>query len=194
MKHLTEDLGSSYEVLTDSLKAFPTILCSHTPIQGTVQLMKAKNLRLEDVDAIHFRVTPTAPGQGMNYSPDSALSARLSIPYCVSRAAADGYVAMDQFQDEKIKEPRVQAFMKRVTLESVPGVQRKISRDPGGGAGDQDQGRKAVPGRIHLPQRSSAESHDRRGDQGKIPPPGVEYPGPNPDRPDHRNGLSGWTS
>jgi 2-methylcitrate dehydratase PrpD len=125
MKHLTENLGSSYEVLADSLKAFPTILCSHTPIQGTVQLMKAKNLRLEDVDAIHFRVSPTAPGQGMNYSPDSALSARLSIPYCVSRAAADGYVAMDQFQDEKIKEPRVQAFMKKVTLESVPSFNEK---------------------------------------------------------------------
>jgi 2-methylcitrate dehydratase PrpD len=125
MKHLTENLGSSFEVLSNSLKAFPTILCSHTPIQGTVQLMKAKNLRLEDVDAIHFRVSPTAPGQGMNYSPDSALSARLSIPYCVSRAAADGYVAMDQFQDEKIKEPRVQAFMKRVTLESIPAFSEK---------------------------------------------------------------------
>ena len=125
MEHLTENLGSSFEVLTDSLKAFPTILCSHTPIQGTVQLMKTKNLRFEDVDAIHFRVSPTAPGQGMNYSPDSPLSARLSIPYCVSRAAADGYIAMDQFQDEKIKEPRVQAFMKRVTLESVPAFNEK---------------------------------------------------------------------
>ena len=125
LKHLTEGLGSSYEVMTNSLKAFPTILCSHTPIQGTVRLMKDKNLRLEDVDAIHFRVSPTAPGQGMNYSPDSPLSARLSIPYCVSRAAADGYVAMDQFDADKIKEPRVQAFMKRVTLESVPAFNEK---------------------------------------------------------------------
>jgi 2-methylcitrate dehydratase len=32
---------------------------------------------------------------------------------------------MDQFQDEKIKEPRVQAFMKRVTLESVPAFNEK---------------------------------------------------------------------
>jgi 2-methylcitrate dehydratase PrpD len=120
MKHVTENLGSSYEVLTDSLKAFPTILCSHTPIQGTVKLMKEKNLRLEDIDAIHFRVTPTAPGQGMNYAPDTPLAARLSIPYCVSRAAADGYIAMDQFQEEKIKDARVRQFMKKVTLESVP--------------------------------------------------------------------------
>jgi 2-methylcitrate dehydratase PrpD len=120
MKHVTENLGSSYEVLTDSLKAFPTILCSHTPIQGTVKLMKEKNLRLEDIDAIHFRVTPTAPGQGMNYAPDTPLAARLSIPYCVSRAAADGYVAMDQFQKEKIKDARVRQFMKKVTLESIP--------------------------------------------------------------------------
>jgi 2-methylcitrate dehydratase PrpD len=119
MKCLTENLGTFFEILTDSLKAFPTILCSHTPIQGTIQLMKARNLRLEDVESVHFRVTPTAPGQGMNYSPDTPLAARLSIPYCVSRAAADGYIAMDQFQEEKIKEPRIQAFMKRVTLESV---------------------------------------------------------------------------
>ncbi|NWF54379.1 MAG: MmgE/PrpD family protein [Syntrophaceae bacterium] len=125
MRHLTENLGTSYEVLQDSLKAFPTILCSHTPIQGTITLMKEKNLRLEDVDAIHFRVTPTAPGQGMNYAPDSPLSARLSIPYCVSRAAADGYISMDQFQKEKIFEPRIQDFMKKVTLESDPGFNQK---------------------------------------------------------------------
>jgi 2-methylcitrate dehydratase PrpD len=56
----------------------------------------------------------------MNYSPDSPLAARLSIPYCVSRAAADGYIAMDQFQEEKIKDARVRQFMKKVTLESVP--------------------------------------------------------------------------
>ena len=118
LKALTENLGTFYETLTDSLKAFPTILCSHTPIQGTIQLMKARSLRLEDVESVHFRVTPTAPGQGMNYSPDTPLAARLSIPYCVSRAAADGYIAMDQFEGEKIQEPRIQAFMKRVTLES----------------------------------------------------------------------------
>jgi 2-methylcitrate dehydratase PrpD len=125
MKHLTESLGSSYEILADSLKAFPTILCSHTPIQGTIQLMKEKNLSLEDIEAIHFRVTPTAPGQGMNYAPDSPLAARLSIPYCVSRAAADGYIAMDQFQEGKIQEARIQAFMKKVTLESDPGFNQK---------------------------------------------------------------------
>ena len=125
LERLTENLGSSFEVLGDSLKAFPTILCSHTPIQGTVQLMKAHNLRLEDVDAIHFRVSPTAPGQGMNYAPDTPLAARLSIPYCVSRAAADGYIAMDQFREEKIREPRVRAFMEKITLESVPAFNEK---------------------------------------------------------------------
>jgi len=125
MKHLNEHLGSFYEIMTDSLKAFPTILCSHTPIQGTIKLMKARNLRLEDVDALHFRVTPTAPGQGMNYAPDTPLAARLSIPYCVSRAAADGYIAMDQFQEGKIKDPRILEFMKRVTLESIPDFTEK---------------------------------------------------------------------
>jgi len=128
LKALTENLGTSYEILTDSLKSFPTILCSHTPIQGTIQLMKANNLRLEDVESIHLRVTPTAPGQGMNYAPDTPLAARLSIPYCVSRAAADGYIAMDQFQEGKIQDSRVQGFMKKVSLESDP---QFLGRYPG---------------------------------------------------------------
>jgi len=64
LKALTENLGTFYETMTDSLKAFPTILISHTPIQGTIKLMKTGNLCLEDVESIRLRVTPTAPGQG----------------------------------------------------------------------------------------------------------------------------------
>ena len=120
LKALTESLGTFYEIANDSLKAFPTILCSHTPIQGTIKLMKGKNLRLADVESIYFRVTPTAPGQGMNYSPDSPLAARLSIPYCVAIAAAEGHISMDQFQEAKIMDPKIREFMKKVTVESDP--------------------------------------------------------------------------
>ena len=125
LKALTDGLGSSYEISQDSLKAFPTILCSHTPIQGTIKLMKAHNLLLEDVEAIRFRVTPTAPGQGMNYSPESPLAARLSIPYCVSRAAAEGHISMEQFEQSKIMEPRIREFMKKVSVESIPEFNQK---------------------------------------------------------------------
>ena len=125
LKALTESLGTFYEIANDSLKAFPTILCSHTPIQGTIKLMKGKNLRLEDVESIHFRVTPTAPGQGMNYSPDSPLAARLSIPYCVTMAATEGHVSMDQFQEDKVRDPKIREFMKRITLESDPEFNNK---------------------------------------------------------------------
>jgi len=125
MTALTEGLGTFYEIANDSLKAFPTILCSHTPIQGTIKLMKGKNLRLEDVESIHFRLTPTAPGQGMNYSPDSPLAARLSIPYCVSMAAAEGHISMDHFQEAKVLNPKIREFMKKVTLESDPEFNNK---------------------------------------------------------------------
>jgi len=120
LKALTESLGTFYEIANDSLKAFPTIPCSPTPLQGTIKLMKGKNLRLADVESIYFRVTPTAPGQGMNYSPDSPLAARLSIPYCVAIAAAEGHISMDQFQEAKIMDPKIREFMKKVTVESDP--------------------------------------------------------------------------
>ncbi len=115
---LTENLGNSYEIMLDSLKAYPTILCSHTPIQATLEIMAEHKLGIEDLEAIHFRVTPTAPGQGMNYHPETPLAARLSIPYCVARAAADGYIGMDQFTEEKLAEPHIKEFMQKITLES----------------------------------------------------------------------------
>jgi len=117
---LTENLGTSYEILTNSLKAFPTILCSHAPLQGVMKIASENKLRLEEVEAIHFRVTPTAPGQGMNYSPETPLAARLSIPYCVSIALAEGQISMDQFQEEKLKDPKIREFMKKITLEPDP--------------------------------------------------------------------------
>lgn len=115
---LTENLGNSYELMRDSLKAYPTILCSHTPIQATLQVMGENKLTIGDLEEIHFRVTPTAPGQGMNYHPKTPLAARLSIPYCVARAAADGYIGMDQFAEEKIGEPQIKELMSKITLES----------------------------------------------------------------------------
>jgi len=122
---LTENLGNSYEIMFDSLKAYPTILCSHTPIQATLKVIKEHKLQIKDLEAIHFRVTPTAPGQGMNYHPETPLAARLSIPYCVARAAADGYIGMDQFAEEKIAEPEIKKFMSKITLESVPSFLEK---------------------------------------------------------------------
>lgn len=125
LEALTENLGTFYETMTDSLKASPTILISHTPIQGTIKLMKNGNLRLEDVESIRLRVTPTAPGQGLNYSPDSPLAARLSIPYCVSMAAAEGHISMEQFGEEKIRDPKIREFMKKITVEPAPEFHQK---------------------------------------------------------------------
>lgn len=117
---LTAGLGESFEIMFDSLKAYPTILCSHAPIQATLKVMAEKKLRFADLKAIHLRVTPTAPGQGMNYNPENPLAARLSIPYCVARAAADGYIAMDQFQKDKINNPQIRSLMEKITLEAEP--------------------------------------------------------------------------
>jgi 2-methylcitrate dehydratase PrpD len=125
IKALTENLGTFYETMADSLKAFPTILISHSPIQATMKLMKTGNLRPEDVQSIHLRITPTAPGQGLNYSPDSPLAARLSIPYCVGMAATDGHISMEQFKEDRIMDPKIREFMKKITVEPAPEFHQK---------------------------------------------------------------------
>lgn len=125
MEGLTHGLGTAYEIMGDSLKAFPTILCSHTPIQGVMKIAAEHRLNLEDVESIHFQVSPTAPGQGLNYAPETPLAARLSIPYCVTMALAEREISMGQFREGKLKEPRIREFMKRITVESDPTFTRE---------------------------------------------------------------------
>jgi 2-methylcitrate dehydratase PrpD len=113
---LTDGLGTKYEIMADTIKCFPTIQCSHTPIQATLDIMKSHNLQASNIESIHILETETVPGQGCNYEPASPLAGRLSIPFCVGLAVAEGHVSMEQFTEEKLQEPKIREVMKRVTV------------------------------------------------------------------------------
>lgn len=110
------DLGKSYEIMKDSIKSFPTIHCSHTAIQATLNIMDAYKLRAQDVEEINILQTETVKGQGCNYSPNTPLAGRLSIPFCIALAISEGRVALDQFAPEKLGDPKLKDIMAKVKI------------------------------------------------------------------------------
>ncbi len=117
-KALTEGLGTKYEIMADTIKCFPTIQCSHTPIQATLDIVKANKLKASDIESIHVLETETVPGQGCNYAPASPLAGRLSIPFCIGLAVTEGRVSLEQFTEEKLQEPGVHEVMKKVKIDA----------------------------------------------------------------------------
>ncbi len=117
IEKITEGLGSSYEITSNSLKAFPTILCSHSSIQAVSEVMKKNSLNASDVKRIHLRISETAKDQGKNYNPGTPLAARLSIPFCIALAVSEKKVSLGQFTEEKLKDPSIREFMKKVEVD-----------------------------------------------------------------------------
>jgi 2-methylcitrate dehydratase PrpD len=125
METILAGLGTSYEVMQDSIKSFPTIQCSHTAIEATLKIMNKFELRAEEIDRIQIVQSETVKGQGCNYSPDTPLGARLSIPYCVALAVFEKRVAMDQFSFEELSDSKIRNMMSRITIVQDPTLNLK---------------------------------------------------------------------
>jgi len=125
IEKITEGLGESYEITSNSLKAYPTILCSHSSIQAVQEMMRKEAIEDSELMKIHLRISETAKGQGMNYRPDTPLAARLSIPFCVALAAIDKKVSLNQFAEGRLDDPRIKDLMQRIEIEDDPSLNKQ---------------------------------------------------------------------
>ena len=99
---MLDRLGEYYEISVGGLKSFPTIQCSHTAISKTLELVKENGLKKDDIAEVSIVQSETMPGQGMNYTPNSPLAARLSTPFAVSLGLQDGAVSLERFTEDTL--------------------------------------------------------------------------------------------
>ena len=117
IEKIAQGLGESYELTSNSLKVYPTILISHAAIQAVLELMEEHDVGDREILRIRLRIPRTAKGQGQNYHPETPLAARLSIPFCVALAAADKKISLTQFTKERLGDPHINDLMGRIEIE-----------------------------------------------------------------------------
>ena len=123
---INEGLEGSYELTSNSLKAYPTILISHASIQAVLDMIRDNDLGVGEIERIHLTVSQTAKGQGQNYDPETPLAARLSIPFCVALAVIDNRVSLTQFTQERLREERMRAMMGRIEITADPALNNRF--------------------------------------------------------------------
>jgi 2-methylcitrate dehydratase PrpD len=118
LNELTERLGMPFEISSNSFKAYPSVLASHSAIEATLGIIAENKIRVEDIVQITEKTYDTAATSFCNYNPKTALAARLSLPYCIAAAAIDGQVGANQFSKERVFDPRIRELMKKVKIDS----------------------------------------------------------------------------
>ncbi|MGE0417840.1 MAG: MmgE/PrpD family protein [Acetobacteraceae bacterium] len=117
---LTAGLGTTWEILQNGIKFFPSILASHSPIQATLAIVNRVSLNPNDIESITNETYNTVKSHFSNKDVTGTMSARVSVPYCIAVAAVDRVLTQAQFLPNRVDDPLVRQVLARTEVVPVP--------------------------------------------------------------------------
>jgi 2-methylcitrate dehydratase PrpD len=117
-------LGAPWKILTTgvAVKPYPSCACTHSIIDGALELHRARGIRAADIAEVTIGVTPAVPNILIHSSPRTGLEGKFSGEYAAAAALADGRVGIWTFTDEAVQTPRVRDLMGRVRVVVDPTI------------------------------------------------------------------------
>jgi 2-methylcitrate dehydratase PrpD len=113
---LTDQLEMRWEILTNGFKLYPSILASHSPIGASLEIFPRLGHRMDRIRAVEVRTYATVKSHFSNKTIESAMSARLSVPYCVAAALTDGEMTQSQFSESRFRDPAILGLLEKVEV------------------------------------------------------------------------------
>ncbi|MBI2847373.1 MAG: MmgE/PrpD family protein [Chloroflexi bacterium] len=132
---VTATLGQKYEILDGYIKPYPTGRVNHSPIEATLNLARAYNLKPEQVK----QVVVELGGFSSHLStkrPVNLQHAQYSVPFSIGAALVFRQVTHREIAEDQIKNPTILAIADRVEMvrspefenTSAPGVEKYPTR------------------------------------------------------------------
>lgn len=120
---ITRDLGSVWQTAQVGFKPYSTNGSCHPVIDALLELRARAGVSVEDVDRVVIHCsTATFKHVGWPYTPVSVTSAQMNLPYIVAVVLTDGDAFLDQFSAERIVDPRLIEFSRRVSVIADPAI------------------------------------------------------------------------
>lgn len=125
-----ERLGAPWKILTSgvAVKPYPSCACTHSIIDGTLELRRAHGLRPEEVAEVTVGVNAMVPKILIHSDPRTGLQAKFSAEFAVAAALAEERVGLTTFTDDTVQDTRIRALMKRVRMVVDPAISGDLER------------------------------------------------------------------
>ncbi len=117
---LTKGLGSSWEILQNGFKFFPSILASHSPIQAMLAIVAKHRPDPTRIARITNETYNTVLTHFSSKEAATGMAARVSVPYCIAAAAVDGVLTQAQFAQGRIQDPLIRQVLARTSVIADP--------------------------------------------------------------------------
>ncbi len=112
----TARIGDPLLILSSGLKTkrFPNCGSAHRAMDGILTIKQNKNIKLDQVDAIHIYAPVTHLNNLMYTDPQDALQAKFSLEYGVACALVTGNAALGDFTDAAAMRAEIRALYPRI--------------------------------------------------------------------------------
>jgi 2-methylcitrate dehydratase PrpD len=116
LRNMTEYLGNPWEIVDPGIKIKKYPCCGRIQsyLDAICELLKDNNLSAKQVKRVECRVNPTNVHVLIHPRPITGLEAKLSLEYCIAVSILDGKVTLSHFEDEKVRDQRVQDLLPRI--------------------------------------------------------------------------------
>jgi 2-methylcitrate dehydratase PrpD len=119
-----DTLGAPWKILTSgvAVKPYPSCACTHSIIDGALELGRAHRIRPDDVAEVTVGVSALVPRILIHSDPRTGLEAKFSAEFSAAAALCDGRVGISTFQDDKARDPAIRRLMSRVKMRVDPDI------------------------------------------------------------------------
>jgi 2-methylcitrate dehydratase PrpD len=120
---ITEGLGGSFELSTNSYKPFPCGVVIHPVLDGCLQLKDANKFNSDDIKSVSLKVHRLVLELTGNKEPTTDLEARFSIFHSAAVALERGRAGIAEYTNETVNDPAVVDLRSRVSAIIEPGIE-----------------------------------------------------------------------
>jgi 2-methylcitrate dehydratase PrpD len=111
-----ETLGQSWDIEGLAQKYHASCHATHSPIEAVWKIVEDNGLSVSDIRLITVKSSEVGLSAAHQKDPDTGLTGKFSIHYCVANALVRGDTGMQAFTDEKVNDPAIREFMKKISV------------------------------------------------------------------------------
>jgi 2-methylcitrate dehydratase PrpD len=119
---MTNNLGSPFEIISGPpiIKLYPSCRATAGPLDAILNIVQEHNFEADDVFEVECLTSSHTPKVLIHNQPKTAMEGKFSIQYCMAVAILDKSAGLNQFIDDRLKDPRMQELMAKVRYTHPP--------------------------------------------------------------------------
>lgn len=118
------NLYKEWECMNTGIKPYASVTSIHTALDCLKNIMKKNNISVKNIKNIKAKIShPTYVHCAWNYKNHNITSAQMNIYYGLALIALEGELFVNQFSKDKISNPKILNFMKKITAEVDPKIE-----------------------------------------------------------------------